>query len=296
MTTKKHYKNDDMSGIYQIHCILNNKSYIGQAYHIWHRLRHEHFRTLLKNTNPNRHLQAAFNKYGMENFIWSVYKLCAVEELNDEETLAIATIGRENLFNFTDGGEGLKGFKHEPPTKIKNRALSAERWASGKYDIPSMAIKRINVFTGDIHHYARSGLAKVDGFSGDLIKQCIWRDKKTHKGFFWLKADDETSYDTLKNNLNKLNMHNTETYRTFALQLDGHPIEDIFVPQHVAKIKLTNSSRKYKQLERIDMVTGIVKEYMSIADAARDGFDRSTIQRAIKGEYNSYRGYFWQLI
>jgi group I intron endonuclease len=115
----RRYNKHDASGIYIITCTANNKSYIGQAYHVWDRLVNKHRYMLVKNKHPNKHMQASFNKYGMDTFEWSIYKACTIDKLNDEEMMAIAALGRENLFNFTDGGSGMKRFTHSKESKQK---------------------------------------------------------------------------------------------------------------------------------------------------------------------------------
>ena len=291
------YHKDDISGIYQIYCSINNKSYIGQAYHIWNRCASKHCNMLKKHNHPNKHLQAAFNKYGIENFEWSVIKLCPIDQLNIEEERAIAAIGRENLFNFTDGGEGIKGYKHTEEYKKYDSASKIAGWATGKYTTPEMAIKRINVFTGQEHIYDRTGSAEKDGFSKKTIMSCLCGIKNTHKGFFWCRSDDSKTYLDLRNELSELSLLQAEAYYTFAMQLDGHDAIDLIKTKKPGpKIKLTAKSRSYKPIERINVVTGLVTEYNSIAEASRDGFDRSTIQRALGGKISSYKGYYWNTL
>lgn len=285
----KYHKNDT-SGIYQIRCIANNKSYIGQSYHILNR-RSKHFGMLKKNNHPNSHLQNAYNKYGIENFEWSVYKTCSIDQLNIEEECAIAAIGRENLFNFTDGGDGVSGYRHTEEYKKYDSKVKLDGWASGKYTTPEMAIKRINVFTGQEHAYDRVGNAEKDGFSKKSITSCICGLKKTHKGFFWLRIDDATTYEQLKNNLGHLSLQQAKSYYTFAMLLDDNQIVDEEGLEFVPK-RRGGSPKKY--IERIDAFTGMVKEYDSVASAARDGFDRSTVQKALRGKIEAYRGFYWK--
>jgi hypothetical protein len=160
-----------------------------------------------------------------------------------------------------------------------------------------MTIKRINVFTGQEHTYDRIGSAEKDGFSKKSIMSCLCGSKNTHKGFFWCKADETITYEELKNNLEHLSLQRAKSYYTFAMQLDGVLNAELVCENKLEpKIHLSAASRKYKPIERINMITGIVTEYLSIADAVRDGFDRSTIQRALKGVIDSYRGFYWQFI
>ena len=63
------------SGIYCIKNILNNKKYIGSTLHFRIRLR-SHFYELRKNIHRNKHLQNAYNKYGLKFFRFIILEEC----------------------------------------------------------------------------------------------------------------------------------------------------------------------------------------------------------------------------
>jgi len=71
-------------GIYQIKSIINNKKYIGSSIHIKRRKK-EHFHALIQNKHPNYNLQNHYNKYGKNDFIFTVLKRCSEKELIKEE-------------------------------------------------------------------------------------------------------------------------------------------------------------------------------------------------------------------
>jgi group I intron endonuclease len=64
-----------ISGIYQIKNLINNKIYIGSSYNINARMG-QHFSNLKHNKHANPKLQAAYNKYGKENFIFKILITC----------------------------------------------------------------------------------------------------------------------------------------------------------------------------------------------------------------------------
>jgi replicative DNA helicase len=72
-----------MKGIYKITNLVNNKIYIGSTNLINNRFA-KHKSHLRTNTHSNRHLQAAWNKYGSENFKFEV-----IEKLTDTDQLDI---------------------------------------------------------------------------------------------------------------------------------------------------------------------------------------------------------------
>lgn len=54
-------------GIYEIKCLINNKTYYGSTNNHTKRL-NEHKNKLVKNKHENQYLQRAYNKYGKDNF------------------------------------------------------------------------------------------------------------------------------------------------------------------------------------------------------------------------------------
>jgi group I intron endonuclease len=79
-------------GIYQIHCKLNGKIYIGSAVNL-HARWGLHRRRLRQKTHHNIHLQQAWNKYGEENFEFSVLELVEVSALLQAEQTWIDKTG-----------------------------------------------------------------------------------------------------------------------------------------------------------------------------------------------------------
>lgn len=59
------------SGIYRITCTANNKIYIGSTSNLYKR-QHDHFADMKRGAHGNRHLQAAWNKYGGDTFTFEV--------------------------------------------------------------------------------------------------------------------------------------------------------------------------------------------------------------------------------
>ena len=70
------------SGIYQLKNLANNKKYIGSSCNLYARL-YDHVYNMNHNHGHNAHLQAAWNKYGEENF--EFFKTLCREKLNIQE-------------------------------------------------------------------------------------------------------------------------------------------------------------------------------------------------------------------
>lgn len=65
----------EKSGIYCIMNVENGKRYIGSSKNLYNRLR-SHLSLLLNNRSHNKHLQASWNKYGEDKFIFSILEFC----------------------------------------------------------------------------------------------------------------------------------------------------------------------------------------------------------------------------
>ena len=71
-------------GIYAWTNLLDNKRYVGYAKCIEDR-RDVHISSLNGNYHINCHLQNAWNKYGQENFVFSILEICDISELCRKE-------------------------------------------------------------------------------------------------------------------------------------------------------------------------------------------------------------------
>lgn len=60
-----------MKGIYFIKNLVNGKYYIGISNNLKNR-KSKHFSTLKRNIHKNKHLQASYNRYGKENFVFEI--------------------------------------------------------------------------------------------------------------------------------------------------------------------------------------------------------------------------------
>ena len=127
-----------ISGIYMIKCTSNDGIYIGSAVNLDNR-KSRHFSMLKKNNHPNPYLQNAFNKYGIENFIFEILEIVDDNSiLVEKEQLWINrySIIKATLFNIrkearsnlgitiSEQGKNnisnsLRGRKHSEETKLK---------------------------------------------------------------------------------------------------------------------------------------------------------------------------------
>jgi group I intron endonuclease len=155
-------------GIYKIINIINNKFYVGSAVNFTERKR-KHWWMLRRGTHANKHLQAAWEKYGEQAFTFVI-----VEELPLEADVLAAEnvwlkehVGKDYCYNLaTDatapqlGMSGKKNpmwgktFSHTEEAKAKIAAASAAR-----VQTEEEKAKRRKSMRG--HHIAPSTKAKI---------------------------------------------------------------------------------------------------------------------------------------
>ena len=155
-------------GIYKIVNVVNNKFYVGSAVDFTARKR-RHWWSLRSQRHANKHLQAAWNKYGEESF-----KFLIVEELPEGADVLAAEnvwlkehVGKDHCYNlgtdaiaFQLGMSGEKNamwgktFVHTPEAKARIAAASKTRIQSEEEKE-----KRRQTMKG--HHVSTSTRAKI---------------------------------------------------------------------------------------------------------------------------------------
>jgi group I intron endonuclease len=110
------------SGIYRITCTPTGKFYIGSA--VCLRIRWKDHRSDLRyNHHDNPKLQAAWNKYGEEAFIFDILELVLIPEmLTAREQYWLDKL--KPIFNIAPTAGSTLGVKHSPETRAK---MSASR-------------------------------------------------------------------------------------------------------------------------------------------------------------------------
>ena len=110
------------SGIYAIENLLTGSIYIGSAVNLYNRLRN-HRNRLIANNHKNIYIQRAWNKYGIDAFLFHVLLYCDEVNVILFEQRAIDTFahirGRDALYNLCLIAGSHLGLKHREETKAK---------------------------------------------------------------------------------------------------------------------------------------------------------------------------------
>lgn len=151
-----------MGFIYKITNTINGKAYVGQTSQ---KIR---VRWITHKCNAHQEkykhipLYRAFNKYGVENFVFEILEECDNKFLNEREMYYIGLYDTfRNGYNCTYGGEGIRGFCHTQETKEKVRKNSIERDAAKPLRVYTKSLKGKKL-TGDRLLHARQNIKKAN--------------------------------------------------------------------------------------------------------------------------------------
>src|ERR1051325_5574777 len=85
-----------MIGVYEILNKRNQMSYVGSSVSL--DTRHlAHFSLLRSNSHYNKRLQADFNKYGSDNFVYRQLEICAKNKLIERENFYLNEVLKKGL-------------------------------------------------------------------------------------------------------------------------------------------------------------------------------------------------------
>jgi group I intron endonuclease len=109
----------ELSGVYAILNLINDKFYVGSSKNIYSRW-HSHRSSLRGNYHDNSYLQNAWNKYGESNFIVVVLELASQSELEYKEQWWIDNLNccdKSIGYNARTNATNNFGFKHSEEGK-----------------------------------------------------------------------------------------------------------------------------------------------------------------------------------
>lgn len=120
------------SGIYVIKNLKTGHRYIGQSIDLKRRMRRQHQR-LRDNKHENDYIQKHYNKYGDENFLFSIIETCPLEMLDEKEIYWINyydTMNRAKGYNLESGGNAQKIISEEARRKKQgcNNPMYGRKW------------------------------------------------------------------------------------------------------------------------------------------------------------------------
>ena len=121
--------------IYKIENLVNGKVYIGQTIRTFKVRKSQHLNELRNGVKRNVKLQSAWNKYGENNFIFSIIGSFPVHQLDEIEIYYINKYDSfRNGYNMTTGGnQVMHNQKHTLVARNKMSKKVKEKWAQKSF-------------------------------------------------------------------------------------------------------------------------------------------------------------------
>lgn len=147
-----------ISGLYKIVNKTNGKFYIGSSNDINRRFS-RHLLDLVKNKHDNQHLQHSWNRYGKDNFLFEVYKICEINNLLVEEQKELDIwVGKDGCYNMRKDAECPTNIGEPRSEEIRKKISLTQkgkpRWTEEQKR--QMSIDRKGKYTGkDSHRYGK---------------------------------------------------------------------------------------------------------------------------------------------
>ena len=177
------------SGIYCITCKKNNLKYIGSSKEMRNRIA-KHFSNLRTNKHPNRHLQADYNKYGLDGFTITILEETN-EDLLEKEKQYQLSYGLDSLYNLMISGIHNSDAQKIAWASYDHAAHKTKEYREKMSKLKSNRIGQFDKYDGHkIAEYANSDEAcKAVGIAKSTLLGCCNGSKKTGFGYVWHYID-----------------------------------------------------------------------------------------------------------
>ncbi len=192
-----------LKNIVGIYCITNKidgKVYIGQSTNITERFRH-HKSELKYNRHKNSHLQNSWNKYGLENFEFSILEKCNIDDLDRLERFYINkynSMDREFGYNRESGGNAKKCASLETRKKISENHIDVSGENNPMYGKKMSEESILKTTTNE--NYINRKVKGEDNWRCSISKEDVIAIKKHfsdgHKPYYGEISDIAKKYNT----------------------------------------------------------------------------------------------------
>jgi len=233
------------------------------------------------------YLHRAIRKYGAENFKWEViYNASSEEELNEKETFFIKeyNTNSQDGYNLTEGGRGIRGWKHSELTKEKIKQCAIKNNSAQylkKFVQSEEGRKKISLMQLGKTYEMKFGKEKAKQMIKD--KQRLYNDK------YGLQKSSEIREKISKNSKSGLQVVRTKMSESHKKNLDINGKRIDITDQGREKMKnhmIGSKNPCYKHVDE-NMITSLIFDYQSTKKvtnemAKKHGISKYLIIRVLK--------------
>ncbi len=193
------FKLKNKTGIYSFINFVNGKRYVGSSIDLYNRL-YEHFYNLKNNKAHNKHFQAAWNKYGEDNFMYNILEFCDPEVRFEREQHYINSLLPE--YNLTLQVVANFGVPCSEETKDKISKTLKAKYASGEITTYKQDHNWKPVYIYNIHNFTLAAECKC---IADALRLLYNNSKVNFSEFSCVKDTYTMSLTKFDNNIDLKN-------------------------------------------------------------------------------------------
>lgn len=271
--------------IYLVTNLINQMKYVGQTIRTLKQRKSSHLSSSKKGSTY--YLHRAIRKYGAENFKWEViYNASSEEELNEKETFFIKkyNTNSQDGYNLTEGGRGIRGWKHSELTKEKIKQCAIKNKSAQylkKFVQSEEGRKKISLMQLGKTYEMKFGKEKAKQMIKD--KQRLYNDK------YGLQKSSEIREKISKNSKSGLQVVRTKMSESHKKNLDINGKRIDITDQGREKMKnhmIGSKNPCYKHVDE-NMITSLIFDYQSTKKvtnemAKKHGISKYLIIRVLK--------------
>lgn len=187
------------TGVYTITNLVNGKIYVGSTIRDFQVRKRDHDRKLKKNIHPNKHLQSAFNKYGINNFKFEILEECEKQFCLSTEQHWINMLyscNKKHGYNKLSIVINNPGFNQKEEVKLKMKEIAKNRIVSEELKFKrSRPIYQYDINGNLINEFksVKEAIEKT-GINHSCINRALYSKTKSKKYFFKFKFDDRKDH------------------------------------------------------------------------------------------------------
>lgn len=294
---------EKICGIYCIENLINHKKYIGSSINIYQRWSN-HKSDLRGNRHHNNHLQDAWNKYGENNFKFSIIELCDEAEIKEREQYYLDT-----LYPFKQNGYNIEKYSNNTINNMNKEFYQSDKvHFTNKNSIKKDVVIQIcellcntDMTLEDIAHTCNTNKNVVKKIYykitfRNISDKYIFRKRPSRKEYIQNINDKIESHineiiDDLSSGMNRELI--SKKYEVPISYLNKMVNNEIFI-EETKNINIKRVDCRSKEVKQFDGSMNLIQEFSSVAECSRiTGIPYASIHRVCRKIKKTTHGYYF---